>query len=68
MSDDIKKNATAVSCQHDLPGFGVSVEFGLRGETGVPKNFSQINRPLYRGETMIGNDKDICRFTRFSLI
>src|SRR6266513_1368182 len=60
VSDDIEKNAAAVAGEHDVPRLWFILKFGLRGETGVSQNSSQVNRSRDRGETMIGNDKHVC--------
>ena len=63
MSDDIEKDAAAVSGQHDVARFRLAAEFSFRGETAVIQNFPQIDRASDRGETMIRNDEDVCHFT-----
>src|SRR4029077_17001254 len=55
VSDDIKKNAPAVPSKHDSSMVRLVGELGLRAETGVAQNFSQVNRALDRGKAMIGD-------------
>jgi len=43
VSDNIEKDATAIAGQHDLSGFRPAFKLGIRGETGIIQNFSQID-------------------------
>src|SRR5436190_3101302 len=62
VSAHIKKNSTAVPNQHDVSWF--VFKFGVCGESGIIQDFPQINRAIDRGESMIGDNKDIGRFTQ----
>src|SRR5262249_5195864 len=59
MPDNIEKHASAVSSQHDLSAFRFAFEFGLRGETGVIQDFSQMDGALKGEKPVTGNKKTV---------
>ena len=68
VSDEIDKNAAAVPHQHNVSRFRFFIEFCLRFKNRFVQDLSDINGSLDRRKTVIGDDKDVCCFTRSMLI